>query len=215
MKKLLVIITLTLLSAFSVQAQSQEKGVDQQNGRIKDSSIDRIPAVNGGKTNTGTGRGIDFGKGRTVIPAPVPNPYRFTATNDALIKAVRELMRDRKLVVDETLSKPETGTLISQPYTFTKGAVVTTSDLNRVAEVPQNSLQGWTRGRYTLLIEILPLNGAETNVSISARIEGKSDGIVGAEWVTLKSSGFLEQEFIIALVEKVTGAPPPGYEKLP
>lgn len=215
MKKLSNILFIILLTTLTVQGQSQEKGVDQQNGRIKDGSVDRLPAVNGGKTNTGAGRGIDFGKGRTVIPNPVANPYRFTVTNDVLMKAAQEMMRERKLILDEALSKPQTGILISQPYTFTKGAVVSTSDLNRVAEVPQTTLQGWTRGRYTLVLEVLPLDGANSNISINARIEGKTDGIAGAEWVTLKSSGFLEQEFIIALVEKVTGAPPPGFEREP
>ncbi|MCA1593714.1 MAG: hypothetical protein LC754_13905 [Acidobacteria bacterium] len=213
MKKIFALFLLAIIA--TVSASAQEKGVDQQNSRIKDSSINRVPAVNGGKTNTGTGRGIDFGKGRTVIPPPVANPYRMSVQNDVLIKAVQELMRDRKLILDETVSKPDQGILISQPYTFAKGAVVTTSDLNRLAEVPQTSLLGWTRARYTLVIEVQPLGGSNTNVSVNARIEGKSDGIVGAEWVSLRSSGIAEQEFLIALVEKVTGAPPPGYEPAP
>lgn len=213
MKKLFALFLLTIMAAASVQAQ--EKGVDQQNNRIKEGGANRVPAINGGKTNTGTGRGIDFGKGRTVVPPPVANPYKLSVPNDVLVKAVQELMRDRKLILDDTASKPEVGILISQPYTFAKGAVVATSDLNRLAEVPQSSLQGWTRARFTMVVEVQPLDGSNTTVSVNARIEGKSDGIVGAEWVSLRSSGAAEQEFLIALVEKVTGAPPPGYEPAP
>lgn len=201
-----------LLLCTSICVQAQEKGVDQQGGRVRDNSTNRQPAINGGKVDIGTGRGIDFGKGRTPTLPPVPNPYRFSAQNDVLVKAVQELMRERKLILDETSSKPEQGILISQPYTFTKGAVVSVSELNRMAEIPQGDFRGWNRGRYTLIIEVQPVDGTNTNVSVNAKVEGRSDSVTGAEWVTLRSTGIAEQEFIIALVEKVTGAPPPGRE---
>jgi hypothetical protein len=200
-----------LLLAFGVAA-AQEKGVDQQNDRIRDSGNNRQPAVNGGKTDTGVGRGMDFGKGKTQVPPPVENPYRFKVPNDVLAKAVLELMRDRKLILDDAGSKPESGLLISQPYTFTKGTVVTASELTRLALVPASDQRSWTRGRYTLVIEIQPIDSSNTNVSVNARVEGRSDNVLGAEWISLRSNGTAEQEFLIALIEKVTGAPPPGHE---
>lgn len=211
MKKLFIPVFLILLAA--VSANSQEKGVDQQNERIRDNSNNRVPAVNGGNVNTGVGRGIDFGKGRTVVPPPVPNPFRFSVPNDVLGKAVEELMRDRKLIVDTTVSKPEQGLLISQPYTFTRGSVITESELYRLAEVPRTDLRNWTRGRYTIIVEVQPIDSAHTNVSVNARVEGRSDGVMGAEWTTLRTNGTTEQEFLIALIEKVTGGPPPGREQ--
>src|SRR5215211_8267243 len=117
--KTLLAIALLILSCTVCAAQ--EKGVDQQNDRIRDSSTNRQPAVNGGKVDTGVGRGIDFGKGKTQPPPPVPNPYRFQAPNDVLLKAAAELMRERKLILDDTVSKPETGLLVSQPYTSRAG----------------------------------------------------------------------------------------------
>jgi hypothetical protein len=200
-----------LLLAFGVAA-AQEKGVDQQNDRIRDSGNNRQPAVNGGKTDTGVGRGMDFGKGKTQVPPPVENPYRFKVPNDVLAKAVLELMRDRKLILDDAGSKPESGLLISQPYTFTKGTVVTASELTRLALVPTSDQRSWTRGRYTLVIEVQPIDSSNTNVSVNARVEGRSDNVLGAEWISLRSNGTAEQEFLIALIEKVTGAPPPGHE---
>jgi hypothetical protein len=200
-----------LLLAFGVAA-AQEKGVDQQNDRIRDSGNNRQPAVNGGKVDTGVGRGMDFGKGKTQVPPPIENPYRFKVPNDVLAKAVLELMRDRKLILDDAGSKPENGLLVSQPYTFTKGTVVTASELTRLALVPTSDQRSWTRGRYTLVIEIQPIDSANTNVSVNARVEGRSDNVLGAEWISLRSNGTAEQEFLIALIEKVTGAPPPGYE---
>jgi hypothetical protein len=209
--KTLLAIALLVLSCTVCAAQ--EKGVDQQNDRIRDSSTNRQPAVNGSKVDTGVGRGMDFGKGKTQAPPPVPNPYRFQAANDVLMKAVQELMRERKLILDETVSKPETGLLVSQPYTFTRGTVVTSSELFRFAEVPRTEQGNWTRGRYTLIVEIQPLDGTASNVSVHARVEGRSDNVLGAEWLSLRSNGTAETEFLVALITKITGAPPAGHEE--
>ena len=207
------LLALALLILAGVVCAAQEKGVDQQNDRIRDSSNNQQPAVNGRKVDTGVGRGIDFGKGKTQVAPPIPNPYRFQAPNDVLTKAVQELMRDRKLILDETVSKPETGLLVSQPYTFTRGTVVTSSELFRFAEVPRTEQGNWTRGRYTLIVEIQPIDSTITNVSVNARVEGRSDNVLGAEWLSLRSNGTAETEFLVALILKITGAPPAGYEE--
>jgi hypothetical protein len=207
-KRLLVAIFVLTVAAAS--AYAQEKGVDTQNGSIRDSGNNRAPGNNGTKQDTGAGRGIDFGRGRTVTPPPIPNPYKFSVRRDELLKSVMELMRDRKLILDEAASKPDEGILITQPYTFIKGAVVTESELVQYADVPQATSRGWTRGRYTLIVEIQPVDGQSTNVSVSAKVEGRTDGASGAEWVTLRSLGSAEQEFLSALIENVTGGPPAG-----
>lgn len=206
-------VTLLLILTFGITQAQTEKGVDPAGDRIRDGGNNRQPAVNGRKTDTGTGRGIDFGKGRTPAPPPVPNPYRFQVPNDVLTKAVEELMRERKLILDDAASKPEKGLLVSQPYTFTRGSVVTSSELNRVADIPESDLRSWTRGRYTIIVEVQPIDSSNTNVSVNARIEGRSDDVLGAQWLSLRSNGLAEQDFLSALVEKVTGAPPPGREQ--
>lgn len=211
MKKICALVFLA--AALAVSAQAQEKGVDQNNERVRDSGNNRQPAVNGGKLDTGAGRGIDFGAGRTRALPPVANPYRFSVPNDVLTRSVVELMAERRLILDEPSSKPEQGLFISQPYTFTRGSVVTASELNRLAEVPATDVRTWTRGRYTLIVEVQPIDGTLTNVSVNARIEGRSDNVTGAEWVSLRSSGVAEEQFLIDLVIKVTGAPPPGRDQ--
>src|ERR1051325_4080175 len=158
-----------LLLAFG-GAAAQEKGVDQQNDRIRDSGNNRQPTVNGAKTDNGVGRGMDWGKGKTQVPPPVDNPYRFKVPNDVLAKAVEELMRDRKLILDDAGSKPANGLFVSQPYTFTEGTVVTASELTRLALVPTSDQRSWTRGRYTLVIEIQPIDSGEPEVSGNARV---------------------------------------------
>lgn len=206
MRKVLTLSIFLLLAVCNISAQ--EKGVDRQNDRIRDSGTDRAPGNNGVKQNTGAGRGIDFGKGRTPEPPPIPNPYRLTIRRDIVTRAVEELLAERKMIVDTTVSKTDEGVLISQPYRFVKGAVVAGTELNRYAELTQENSRGWTQGRYTFIIEVQPLDGVTTSVAVNARVEGRSDGASGAEWVSLRSSGLAEQEFIIALVEKLTGAPP-------
>lgn len=203
------VLSLIFLTALTFTAASaQEKGVDHQNGRIRDQGSDRAPVQNGAKQNVGSGRGIDFGKGRTPAPAPVPNPYRFTVRRDVVLRAAEELMAERKLVIDTSVSKSAEGVLISQPYRFVKGVVVATAELNRYADVPQDNLRGWSQGRYTLIVEVQALDGLNTTVAVNAKVEGRSDSASGAEWVSLASTGQAEREFILALVEKLIGGAP-------
>jgi len=206
-----ITIGLLLLITCSASAFAQAaKGVDKQNERVRDSGSERTPANNGNKTDVGAGRGFDFGSGRTPETPPLPNPYRLSGRRDVIIKAVQELMRDRKLIVDESASKPSEGIIVSQPFTFTKGAVVAQADLSRYAEVSTSSARAWTRGRYTLTVEVQPIDGSTANVSVNAKIEGRTDGPTGAEWTTLKSIGLAEDQFLDGLVTAVTGATPPG-----
>jgi len=153
---------------------------------------------------------MDFGKGRTPVTPPLPNPYRLTARRDVLLTAIQDLMRDQKLVLDEGASKPADGIIVSQPFTFTKGVVVSQSELSRYANVTTSNARGWTRGRYTLTVEVQPIDGNSANVSVNAKIEGRTDGATGAEWITIPSSGLAEDEFLSALVVAVTGVAPPG-----
>lgn len=207
-KKFITAIFVLALASTAVFAQ--EKGVDKQSEGIRDAGNNRAPANNGAKQDVGAGRGIDFGKGRTPTPPPIPNPYRFSVRRDVIIKATEELMRDRKFILDTAASRPDEGILISQPYIFTKGVVVAQGELGRFAELSSANSQGWTRGRYILIVEIQPIDGVNTNVSVNAKVEGRTEGVSGAEWVTLRSTGAAEEEFLIALVENITGAPPPG-----
>jgi len=208
MTKLLGVLIL-LVTSTSI-AFAQGKGVDKSNERVRDTGSSRAPAINGTKTDVGSGRGMDFGKGRTPEIPPIPNPYRLPARRDVILKAVADVMRDRSLILDETASKPDDGIIVSQPYTFIKGAVVSQAELSRYADTPSSDTRGWTRGRYTLTVEVQPIDGTSANVSVNARVEGRTDGATGAEWMTLPSLGLAEEEFLSALITAVTGSAPPG-----
>ncbi len=208
MSKLLVVLMISIVFAPSVLAQG--KGVDKGSERVRDTGSSRVPANNGAKTDVGAGRGIDFGKGRTPDIPPIPNPFRFVGRRDAILKAVEDVMREQKLVVDDTASKPAEGIIVSLPYTFSKGAVVSQSELSRYADTPVTDARGWTRGRYTLTVEVQPIDGTSANVAVNAKVEGRTDGATGAEWSTLSSRGVAEEEFLAALITLLTGSTPPG-----
>ncbi len=198
---------LLILVAGAVSAWPQGKGVDKTSERVRDIGSN---GSNGTKTSTGSGTGIDFGGGRTPPVVPLANPYRFTSRRDVIVKAITDVMRDRKLIVDEAASRPAEGIIVSQPYTFIKGAVITQTELGRYADIATSTDRGWTRGRYTLTVEVQPIDGNSANVSVNAKIEGRTDGATGPEWATLKSIGIAEDEFLSALITNITGGPPPG-----
>jgi hypothetical protein len=211
-----IIAGLLVLMVCSLPAFAQAaKGVDKQNERVRDSGSERTPGNNGNKTDTGTGRGFDFGKGRTPEAPPLPNPYRLAGRRDVIIAAVQDLMRDRKMVLDEVASKLQDGIIVSQPFTFTKGAVVSEGELSRYADVPTSAARAWTRGRYTLTVEIQPIDGSTANIAVNAKVEGRTDGPTGAEWTTLRSTGLVEDEFLAGLITAVTGVTPPGRTPQP
>lgn len=207
MFRLTFALILTLIASSTVLAQG--KGVDKQNERVRDTGS-RAPASNGSKTDVGSGRGFDFGRDQTPRTSPLPNPYRLTARRDAIVTAVQEVMRDKKMVVDESASKLGEGIIVSQPYTFTKGVVISEPELSRFADLPTSRSRGWTRGRYTLTVEVQPIDGTTTDVSVNAKIEGRTDGPTGAEWTTVRSTGLAEDEFLEALITAITGSTPPG-----
>lgn len=211
-----IIIGLMVLFTCSIPTFAQAaKGVDKQNERVRDSGSDRTPANNGNKTDVGAGRGMDFGKDRTPETLPLPNPFRLSGRRDVIINAVQDLMRDRKFVVDENASRLSEGIIVSQPFTFTKGAVIAEADLSRYADLPASSARGWTRGRYTLTVEIQPIDGSTANVAVNAKVEGRTDGATGAEWTTVRSSGLAEDQFLEGLITAVSGSAPPGRTPRP
>jgi hypothetical protein len=197
-----------ILVACAACAYAQGKGVDPQSVRIRDSGGESAPANNGSKQDTGAGRGINFGSGRTPEMVIVPNPYRFTSRRDPLMQAVKDLIRDQSMILDETVSRPDEGIFITQPFTFTKGAVVSSAELNRLTILPPSTGRGWTRGRYTFVIEVQSIDSVSANVAVTAKIEGRTDGATGGEWSTLQSNGTVEQEFLKELIESVTGVAP-------
>jgi hypothetical protein len=204
MKKFLLPIALILLC--SVLAFGQ-KGVDDQNKKIQENTNRTTQTTGNNPTNNAGGRSLDWGAGKTKLRNQLDNPYRMTARRDALLENVMDVLQERKIIVDDSASRQKDGIIVTQPFIFAKGAVITRNELSRYAVLPASDTS-WTRGRYTLTIEIQSIDGVQNNVSVTAKVEGLSQNSLQPEWTTLQSTGAAEDEFLAKLVEAVTGVSP-------
>ncbi len=203
MKNLIISAAIILTFVVSGFAQSStQKGIDTQTQQIKQDSGKTTQTTT--TTNSGDGRSLDWGKGKTKVRERLANPYKLTSRRDVLIETIRDVMESMKILIDDTASRPSDGIIVSQPYVFAKGAVTTRSELSRYAVLPYSDAS-WTRGRFTLTVEVQSIDGVQNNVSVTAKVEGRSENGLMSEWTTLQSSGTAEEEFLIKLVESVTG----------
>ena len=195
-------IVLTVLSA-SAFAQ---KGVDTQTQKIKDDTSKTT------SRQTDATRSFNWGKGKTKTRELLPNPYRFTARRDALVEMVMQALQEKQILLDESASRVKEGVIITQPFTFAKGAVTTKSELSQYGVVEYEDT-AWSRAQYTLTIEVQAIDATSNNVSIVAKVEGRSGNGIGSEWRNVPSSGLAEDEFLSKLVELATGKTPDGIVK--
>ena len=203
MKKL-SILTLFILGLASVCAA--QKGVDSQTKTIKEEG-NKVTS----RTTDVTARAFDWGKGKTKVRERLPNPYKLAARRDVLISTVVDALREMKIVVDEASSRPKDGMIITQPFVFAKGSVITQNELNRYG-ILEDSYSTWTRAQYTFTIEVQSIDGIQNNVTVNAKVEGRAGNGLTSEWVTVRSSGAAEDEFLLKLVELVTGVSPDGIK---
>lgn len=197
MNKLFYTVFAVIALSIAVFAQ---KGIDTQTDKIKQEGT-----KTGARSDTITkGRSISWGEDKTKVREALPNPYKLNSRRDVLIENVVDVLKDNKLIVDESASRMKDGIVVTQPFIFAKGAVITRTELNRYAVLPDSN-QSWTRGRYTLTVEIQSIDGIQNNVSVTAKVEGRSENGLVSEWTTLQSTGAAEDEFLVKLVELVTG----------
>lgn len=190
-----------LFILFLASGVSAQKGVDKQTQKIREEA---------NKTNKGNdvSRSFDWGKDKTKTREMLPNPYRMNSRRDVLVNTIVEVLKEKKIIVDESASRLNDGVIITQPFVFAKGAVITRNELARYAVLPGDT--PWTRGRYTLTIEVQSIDGIQNNVSVLAKVEGRAENGLISEWSTLQSTGVAEDEVLVKLVEMVTGTTPEG-----
>jgi len=189
---------LFLFAAVLASAVSAQKGVDVQTQKIKEGSNKTT------SRETDATRSFDWGKGKTQVRERLANPYRLASRRDVLVETIKQVIKDNKMLIDEASSRPSDGILITQPVIFAKGPVTAQSELSRYS-VLDDFQRTWSRGRYTLVIEVQSIDGVQNNVSVNARVEGREGAGLTTEWRTLQSSGLAEDEFLKLLVEAVTG----------
>jgi len=183
------------------QVTPQVKGIDTQTQKIKD---DTNKATS---RSTDATKSINWGKDKTPVRERLPNPYRLTSRRDVLIETIKNVLKDKQIIVDEASSRLNDGIIVTQPFQFAKGPVITQNELKRygVIEFADNT---WSKGRYMLTIEVQSIDGIQNTVSVNAKIEGLAGRGLGSEWTTVQSSGVAEEEFLLKLVEAVTGKSP-------
>ncbi|MBA2379920.1 MAG: hypothetical protein H0V76_10155, partial [Blastocatellia bacterium] len=145
--------------------------------------------------------------GKTTTRAPLANPYRMASRRDMLLDNIRLALEEKKLIIDEASSRPLDGIIVTQPFVFGRGPLVAQSELKRYAILDFGD-NAWSRGQYSLTIEVQSIDGINNNVSVNAKVEGRGGSGLTTEWITLRSSGLAEDEFLVKLVELVTGISP-------
>ncbi len=193
MKKVFFTCSIILVFLNSIFAQ---KGVDTQTQKITETT-----GTNGG---TGVSRSINWGKDKTKIRPRLANPYKLASRRDVLVENIINVLKEKKFIVDESASKLSEGIIITQPFIFAKGSVIAKNELNRYAILP-SSESNWRGGRFSLRIDVVSVDGIQNNVSVTAKVEGKAENGLSSEWTNLPTSGVAEDEFLVMLVELVTG----------
>jgi len=196
-----VLITAFILAIASPFAVFAQKGVDSQTQRIKE---DANKTTSRGSDAT---RSFDWGKGKTRTRDRLPNPYQLNARRDVLVRIIQDVLREKKIVIDEASSRLSDGVIVTQPYVVGKGPVIASAELKRYG-VLEYADDAWSRAQYALVIEVQSIDGVRNNVSVNAKVEGRSGNGLMTEWLTVQSSGLAEDEFLSKLVEMVTGISP-------
>jgi hypothetical protein len=198
MKLFLLTLFLTAVSPTVLHAQ---KGIDTQTQKIKDDTNKTT------SRESDASRSFDWGKGKTRVRERLPNPYKMNSRRNVLLETIAGVLKEKKILIDEASSRLVDGIIITQPFLFAKGPVITQNELKRYG-ILQFADNAWSRGQYTLTIEVQSIDGVQNNVSVNAKVEGRAGSGLTSEWTTIQSSGLAEEEFLTKLVETVTGKSP-------
>jgi hypothetical protein len=133
------------------------------------------------------------------------NPYIITAPREQILQTVREVFKSCAIQVDDTLSKPNEGKIVTKSVVFTRGVTVR-ADLEHLAAMPAGEVRNWLQGRWRLEVSALPIDDKRSQLSVNAYIEGKVADASGAtRWIEGQSNGALEDETLRGLAGKILG----------
>jgi len=142
---------------------------------------------------------------RPKTERPLDNPYVINAPSEQILQTVREVFKACAIEVDDTLSKPSEGKIVTKSVVFTRG-VTAKADLDHLAKMPAGEVRNWQQGRWRLEVSALPLDEKRSHLSVSAHIEGKViEASGGAQWIEGQSNGSLEDEALRGLAGRILG----------
>jgi hypothetical protein len=136
---------------------------------------------------------------------PLDNPYTIGVPREQILETAREVLKTCAIQIDESLSKPSEGKIITKPVIFTRGVTAKT-DLEHLAKMPAGEVRNWQQGRFHLEITALPLDGKKSQLMVAAHIQGRiADALSGTQWIDGQSNGILEDEVLRGLASKILG----------
>ena len=136
---------------------------------------------------------------------PLDNPYQVGVSREDVIKTATEVLKTCSIPIDEELSLPAEGKLITKNIIFTRG-VTAKNDLEHLATMPAGEVRNWQQGRAFLEITAMPVDGKKSQIMVVARIQGKiSDALRSNQWIDGQSNGTLEDQVLRGLASKVLG----------
>jgi len=136
---------------------------------------------------------------------PLENPYTVGVPREQIVQTVREILKSCAIPIDEDLSRPNEGKLVTKNVIFARG-VTAKNDLEHMATMPAGEVRNWQQGRYHLEITALPLDGKKSQMQISAFFQGKvADAMRSNLWIDGQSNGMLEDEVLRGLAGKILG----------
>jgi hypothetical protein len=142
---------------------------------------------------------------RPKTERPLDNPYVIHAPREQILQTVREVFKACAIEIDDTLSKPSEGKIVTKSVVFTRG-VTARADLDHLAKMPAGEVRNWQQGRWRLEVTALPLDDKRSQLSVNAHIEGKViEASGGAQWIEGQSNGSLEDEALRGLAGRILG----------
>ncbi len=142
---------------------------------------------------------------RPKTEPPLDNPYVIHAPREQIMQTVREVFKACAIEIDDTLSKPNEGKIVTKSVVFTRG-VTARADLDHLAKMPAGEVRNWQQGRWRLEVSALPLDDKRSQLSINAHIEGKViEASGGVQWIEGQSNGSLEDEALRGLAGRILG----------
>lgn len=145
---------------------------------------------------------INFGKPKEV--PPLENPYTVNVPREEIAKQIQDVMQTCNIELDKERTKIEKGRFVTKSWMFTRGVNAKT-DLQNVSNLPAADARNWLKGRYTLEINILPLDEKRSQLQVIAYIQGQIADLAGTKWIDSPSNGNIEDDTIRGLAGKILG----------
>jgi hypothetical protein len=152
--------------------------------------------------STATQSQINFGKPKDT--PPLENPYTVNVPREEITKQIQEVLQICNVEIDKQKTNVEKGRFVTMPWQFTRG-VNTKTDLLNVSNLPAADARNWLKGRYTLEINILPLDEKRSQLQVIAYIQGQMADVVGTKWIDSPSNGKIEDDTLRGLAGKILG----------